>query len=130
MFAENQNEIGIAEKSVIDLEKIWGGDESKWANWRKAERNKNLADYMKAQRELILSDETKKAFEDVYGTMVKEPNEDLLATFFIEKGGAIFFRRQFFQNRGDIDFKIIEDYYENKRWNDELSEWFKTHLPE
>jgi len=125
MFTEKENEISVMEKSSINAEKIWGGDESEWANWQSAERDMDIAKFNNSQMQEMVSDRTKAAYEQVYGTSVKEISPDLLAQFFIDNDGPRYFRRRFlfrFNDSTGYDKKKIEEYYEGKLWEKETKE--------
>jgi hypothetical protein len=126
MFTENKNEFAILDgEPLINPEKIWGGDELEWKDWKNAERNMSLEQYNNEQVREMTGDHTKAAFEKVYGTSIKEINPELLARFFMDHGGSIYFKRRFYCRRnedGGVTLEMIKNYYENKLWEKETSE--------
>jgi hypothetical protein len=125
MFTEKENEISVMEKSPVNAEKTWGGDESEWKNWDGAERDLDTAKFNNLQMQEMVSERTKAAYEQVYGTSVKEISHDLLAQFFIDNDGPRYFRRRFlyrFNDTTGFDKEKIKKYYKGKLWETETKE--------
>ncbi len=118
MSLENQeqapDQIHVETAHVLDPEHIWGGEEWEWKNWESAHRDMNVKDYNMKQMEEAVSMKTREAF---MSENRREPeNDNELIQFFVNKGGARWFKRRFFQYRSDMLEEDIARYYKNKFW--------------
>jgi hypothetical protein len=116
MSLEKQELIAADAPHELDAEHIWGGEEWEWKNWQNAHRDMGVNAYNLRQIEEAMSIKTREAF---MAENHREPGDDNeLMQFFINKGGARWFKRRFFQYRSDMSEQDIARYYEGKYWEE------------
>lgn len=114
MPLEKEIESVVEAPHSFDAEHIWGGEEWEYKNWEDAHRDMDEKKYIDRQMEEMVGIKTREAF--ISEKHRNPENDDELAMFFVEMGGARWFKRRFFQYRSDCSEKQISDYYKNREW--------------